>query len=215
MRRQMYQVNLHWHWYYCNNDIDKDKKITSAYAIGFKVGPLEFSFGTRLAGIRFIERYIDDANDATNTLRILQTMVRTDKHVHKFIIENGGMETMVKAMKRYNKESDGVAASGSGLIEAVCGCSSETDKKLMECGAIRMLVEAMKQWPDDEEVQAQAAQALNRLAAGKFCVIHKKIIDAEARTRHQHDVRVQQPTTQAIMSLLSQIPTLRTEYASH
>jgi hypothetical protein len=170
-----------------------------------------FSFGTRLAGMRFVERYIDDANDAMNTLRILQTMVRTDKHIHKFIVENGGIETMVKAMKRYNEESDGVAASGSGLIEAVCGRSSETDKRLMECGAIRVLVEAMKQWPDNEEVQAQAARALNRLAAGKSCAIQKKIIDvgglvalAEARTRHQHDARVEKPATNAIILLIYQ-----------
>lgn len=172
---------------------------------------LVFSFGTRLAGIRFVERYIDDPNDATNTLRILQTMVSTDHHIHKFIVENGGIETVVKAMKRYSEENDGVAASGSGLIESICGCSYATDEKLMECGAIRVLVEAMRHWPDNEEVQAHASQALNKLASNRSSVIQKKIIDvgglvalAEARTRHQHDSRVEKPATNAIILLIYQ-----------
>jgi len=71
---------------------------------------LLFSFGARLAGVRFVERYIDDPNDATNALRILQTMVKTDKHMHKFVVELGGIETTVKAMKTYSQEHDGVAA---------------------------------------------------------------------------------------------------------
>jgi hypothetical protein len=71
---------------------------------------LLFSFGARLAGVRFVERYIDDPHDATNALRILQTMVKTDKHMHKFVVELGGIETTVKAMKTYSQEHDGVAA---------------------------------------------------------------------------------------------------------
>jgi hypothetical protein len=82
---------------------------------------LLLSFGARLAGVRFVERYIDDPNDATNALRILQTMVKTDKHMHKFVVELGGIETTVKAMKRYSQEHDGVAASGSGLVSSMCG----------------------------------------------------------------------------------------------
>lgn len=143
---------------------------------------LAFSFGARLAGVRFVERYIDDTNDATNALRILQTMIKTDKHIHKFVVELGGIEATVKAMKRYSEAYDGVAASGTGLISSICGFDASTDHKLMNCGAIRILVEAMTFWPDNEEVQAHASEALNRLAEanqnqGQCSDIKKKIID--------------------------------------
>lgn len=95
---------------------------------------LAFSFGARLAGVRFVERYIDDPDDATNALRILQTMVKTDSHIHKFVIELGGIETTIKAMKRYFKDNEGVAASGAGLISLICGYNTKTDQKLMNCG---------------------------------------------------------------------------------
>lgn len=172
---------------------------------------LAFSFGARLAGVRFIERYIDDPNDATNALTILQTMVKTDKHIHKFVVELGGVETTVKAMKRYSEGHDGVASSGSGLISAICGCSSSTDHKLMDCGAIRALVRAMKFHPNNEEVQAHASEALYRLAKSEERDIQKKIIDvgglialAQARTNHQHDARVNEPATNAIILLVTQ-----------
>lgn len=173
---------------------------------------LAFSFGARLAGVGFVERYIDDPHDATNALRILQTMVKTDKHIHKFVVELGGIETTVKAMKRYSEAFDGVAASGSGLICAICGFDTSTDHKLMNCGAIRVLVEAMEFWPNNEEVQAYASEALNRLAAAnQGSDIQKKIIDvgglvalAKARTKHQHDARVNSPATSAILLLVTQ-----------
>ena len=82
---------------------------------------LAFIFGARLAGVRFVERYIDDPDDATNALRILQTMVKTDKKIHKLVVELGGIETTIKAMKRYDADNEGVAVSGVGLIQAVCG----------------------------------------------------------------------------------------------
>ena len=172
---------------------------------------LLFSFGARLAGVRFVERYIDDPNDATNALRIIQTMVKTDKHMHKFVVELGGIETTVKAMKRYSQDHDGVAASGSGLVSAICGYDASTDRKLMDCGAIRALVQAMEHWPDNEEVQAYASEALNRLASNKSRDIRKKIIDvgglvalAQAKTKHQHDARVNSQAANAIILLVSQ-----------
>jgi hypothetical protein len=161
--------------------------------------------------VRFVERYIDDPNDATNALRILQTMVMADKHMHKFVVEMGGIETTVKAMKRYSQEHDGVAASGSGLISAICGYDATTDHKIMDCGAIRVLVQAMEYWPDNEEVQAYASDALNRLALNKVRDVQKKIIDvgglvalAQARTKHQHDARVNSLAAKAIILLVSQ-----------
>lgn len=171
---------------------------------------LAFSFGARLAGVRFVERYIDDPDDATNALRILQTMVKTDSHIHKFVIELGGIETTIKAMKRYFKDNEGVAASGAGLISLICGYNTKTDHKLMNCGAIRVLVQAMEFWPDNEEVQAYASEALNHLASSEVSDIRKKIIDvgglvalARARTKHQHDARVNKPATKAIILLVT------------
>lgn len=40
-----------------------------------------------------IERYIDDPDDATNALRILQAMVGIDRHIQKLFVELGGIET--------------------------------------------------------------------------------------------------------------------------
>jgi len=171
---------------------------------------IAFSFGARLAGVKFVERYIEDPNDATNALRILQTMVVTDHHIHKIVVELGGIETIVKTMKRFAQECDGVAASGSGLISSICGQDVVTDHKLMNCGAIRVLVEAMTCWPDNEEVQAHSSEALRRLAANQSSGIQKKIVDvgglvalAQARTKHQHDARVNSPATNAIILLVT------------
>ena len=66
----------------------------------------------------------------------------------------------------------------------------------------------MRQWPENEEVQAHASRALNRLASNNSSTIKRKVIDvgglvalAEARTKHQHDVRVNEPATNAILLL--------------
>ena len=81
----------------------------------------------------------------------------------------------------------------------------------MDCGAIRALVQAMEYWPDNEEVQAYASEALNRLASNKSRDIRKKIIDvgglvalAQAKTKHQHDARVNSQAANAIILLVSQ-----------
>lgn len=143
--------------------------------------------------MQFVERYIDDPDDATNALRILQTMVKTDKKIHKLVVELGGIETTSKAMKRYDGDNEGVAASEVGLIQVVCGYNIATDRKLMNCGAIRVVVQAMRRWPKNEEVQASASKALNILASNKDMAIQKKIIDvgglvtlAEACTMHHY-----------------------------
>ena len=172
---------------------------------------LAFTFGARLAGVRFVERYIDDPDDATNALRILQTMVKTDKKIHRLVVELGGIETTIKAMKRYDEDNEGVASSGVGLIQAVCGYNIDTDRKLMNCGAIRAVVQAMRRWPNNEEVQASASKALDILASNSDMAIQKKIVDvgglvtlAEARTIHQNDTRVTRPATHAILLLVTE-----------
>lgn len=143
--------------------------------------------------MQFVERYIDDPDDATNALRILQTMVKTDKKIHILVVELGGIETTSNAMKRYDEDNEGVAASEVGLIQVVCGYNIATDRKLMNCGAIRVVVQAMRRWPKNEEVQASASKALNILASNKDMAIQKKIIDvgglvtlAEACTMHHY-----------------------------
>lgn len=171
---------------------------------------IAITFGARLSALRLVERYIDDSNDATNTLRILQKMILTDEHIRKFVTEVGGIETTIKAMRKYSEESEGVAASGSGLLQALCGYSDGIDRKIMECGGISVLIYAMKHWPENEEVQANACLALSLLASSEDISIRKKIVDvgglvalAEARTKHQHDVRVSSPAGHAIIRLVA------------
>ena len=169
------------------------------------------TFGARLAGLRLVERYIDDPTDAMNTLRILQTMVQTDGHIRKLIAEIGGIEITVKAMRKHADDSEGVAANGSGLLRAVCEYNDGmNDRKIMEHGGISVLVNAMKHWPENEEVQANACMALDLLAANCDIAIRKKIIDvgglvilAEARTKHQHDIRISVPAAHAIIELVA------------
>ena len=109
-------------------------------------------FGGHLASLRVVERYIDDPHDATNTLRILQTMTCTDDHIRKIIADVGGIETAVKAMKRFSEENEGVAASGCGLLQNICGHDKKSDLRVLECGGISAIVRAMKSWPENEIV---------------------------------------------------------------
>ena len=90
---------------------------------------LAFTFGAHLAGVKFVERYFDDPDDATNALQILQTMVGTDNHIRKLLIELGGLEITVKAMKRYGDDCEGVAVNGVGLIQAIVGIAMRQTKR--------------------------------------------------------------------------------------
>jgi len=65
-----------------------------------------------------VERYIDDPEDALNS-SILETMSYTDKHILKIIGDMGGIETAVKALKKYLDDTEGIAWHGYGLISNV------------------------------------------------------------------------------------------------
>jgi hypothetical protein len=187
------------------------KKVSVRHFQAISKWKLAFTFGAHLAGLRFVERYFEEPNDAMNALCILQTMVKTDRHIHKLVVELGGIETSVKVIKKFGDRNEGVAVSGVGLIQAICGYNNATDQKLLECGAIRVIVQVTRHWPENEVLQANACKALDRLASNKDVSIQKKIIDvgglvalAEARTRHQNDERVYKPATHAILLLVSQ-----------
>jgi len=137
-------------------------------------------FGGNLATLRLVERYIDDPGDAMNTLSILQTMTAADDHILHGIAEMGGIETTVKALKRFGEDNEGVAASGCGLLKNFCiigrnGDRTDSDddnsnktmlthRRVMECGGITTLVQVMRHWPDSEQVQANSCAALEQLA---------------------------------------------------
>jgi len=172
---------------------------------------MALKFGGNLFALRFVERYIDDPADAMNTLSILETMTYTDKHILKVVAEMGGIETAVKALKKYSEESEGVAWKGCGLLRNVCGYNADFDEKVLECGGITALVQAMTHWPDNEQVQTFACTALDRLASSSDEAVRKKIIDvgglvalAQARTKHQNDVRVRLPADHALIELVQQ-----------
>lgn len=173
--------------------------------------PMVLTFGGHMAALRFVERYIDDAADATNTLGILETMTCTDKHILKVVVEAGGIETAIKALKKHSEECEGVACNGCGLLRNICGFSYEYDHKVLECGGINALVQAMRHWPDNEQVQTNASTALDRLASSTDVAIQMKIIDvgglialAQARTKHQNDDRVRFPANHALVELVQQ-----------
>ena len=170
---------------------------------------IAMKFGGHLAVLRFIERYIEDSEDATNTLSILQTMTCTDEHMTDIAAKVGCIEITVKALKRFSEKSETVACSGCGLLMNISGRSLEIDKRIMENGGITVLVQAMQNWPQNELVQTYACTALDRLADSQSSSIIKKIIDvgglvalAEARTRHQHDARVVRPASHALVELV-------------
>ena len=112
-------------------------------------------------------------------------------------------------MKKNAMDYENVASSGCGFLMNVSGYTNETDEKLMNSGAITVLVQAMKAWPDDERLQCSARSALVVLASSPNDAIKKKIIDvgglvalAEARTKHQNDVRVKMPASHAPSKLV-------------
>jgi len=186
--------------------------IVSCYRFAFtrwSMLSIAMKFGGHLAVLRFIERYIEDSEDATNTLSILQTMTCTDEHMTDIAAKVGCIEITVKALKRFSEKSETVACSGCGLLMNISGRSLAIDKRIMESGGINVLVQAMQQWPQNELVQTYACTALDRLADSPSSAIIMKIIDvgglvalAEARTRHQHDARVVRPAAHALVELV-------------
>jgi Armadillo/beta-catenin-like repeat len=167
------------------------------------------TFGGKLGALRLVERYIDDPDSAMNALSILQTMTNTDDYVRTAVAEMGGIETTVKALKKYSDENEGVASSGCGLLMNFCTTNDKARQRVLKCGGITTLVKAMRQWPDSEHVQAHACTALAYLASSPEAAIRKKIIDvgglvalAEARTKHQHDDRVRLPAEGGLLALV-------------
>jgi hypothetical protein len=172
---------------------------------------MALKFGGHLAALRFVERYIDDPADATNTMRILETMTCSDQHILKAVVEMGGIETSIKALKKFTEESESVASNGCGLLCNFCGYSAEYNRRVLECGGITAIVQAMKQWPENEQVQIHASTALDRLASDGDSAVRMKIVDvgglitlAQARTTHQNDMRVSLPTNHALVQLVQQ-----------
>jgi hypothetical protein len=168
-----------------------------------------FRFGGHMATLKFMDQYIGEPETAVDTLIILQTMATTDDHVRRLIVEMGGIETTVKALKQYSEDYDGVARGGCGVLMSVCGVDAVGDV-IQGCGGIAAIVQAMKFWPDDERVQSYACAALHQLATGPNDTMRKKIIDvgglvaiAEARTKHQNDSSVRTPAENALVTLLS------------
>jgi hypothetical protein len=171
-------------------------------------------FGSQSAILRIIDRYIDDGDDAMNTLSILQTMTRSDEQMTDIVAQMGGIELAVKALKRFSEVHEGVACSGCGMVTNLCGHKKkQIDQKILDTGCIAVLVRAMQQWPQNELVQIYSCTALNYLATSSIEAIPIKIIDvgglvalAEARTKHQHDSRIALPANQAIVELVQSRP---------
>ena len=60
----------------------------------------------------------------------------------------------------------------------------------------------MKAWPNDEQTQCFACNALAKIASSQNVAIKKKIVDVEARTKHQNDIRVKKPAAYALVELV-------------
>jgi hypothetical protein len=73
--------------------------------------------------LRFMNRYIDNPDDAIDTLTILRTMTDTDENIRQLIGQMGGIEMAVKAMKNFSLDHEGVATSGCGLLMNFCSSS--------------------------------------------------------------------------------------------
>lgn len=138
-------------------------------------------------------------------------MTGTDGRILQMVSEMGGIESTVKALKKHSEDYEEVASSGCGLLMNICGYSDLADAALLECGGITAIVQAMRYWPDNERLQCYACTALDRLATTPNKDIHKKIIDvgglltlAEARSKHQNDVRVKLPASHAIVALVQE-----------
>jgi hypothetical protein len=134
-------------------------------------------FGSQPAILRIIDCYIDDGEDAMNTLSILQTMTRSDEQMTDIVAQMGGIELAVKALKRFSEVHEGVACSGCGMVTNLCGHNKQIDQKILDTGCIAVLFRAMQQWPQNEMVQIYSCTALNYLATSSIKAIPIKIID--------------------------------------
>jgi hypothetical protein len=166
-------------------------------------------FGGHMAALKIMERHTDDPGDAADFLTILQTMTCNEMDLSYLVKELGGIDITVSTMKKFATDYEGVACSGCGLLMNICGYSDETDEKVMYSGGISVLVNAMRAWPEDERTQCFACTALAKLAGSPNQTIKKKIIDAgglialaEARTKHQNDIRVRKPAAHALTELV-------------
>jgi len=162
-----------------------------------------------MAVMRFMDQYLDDPKDAVDTLSILHTMTASDEHIRQLFGEMGGIEMAVKALHKYSEEDADVALHGCGLLMNLCGCSESNDAAILRCGGITALVKAMRDWPHHEQVQCHGCIALDRLASSDDVDISRKIIDvgglvalAEARTKHQNDIRVRPAAAHALVQLV-------------
>jgi hypothetical protein len=165
-------------------------------------------FGGHLAALKFMDQYICEPETAVETLTILQTMAASDEHIQRLIVELGGIETTVKALKKHSEDYEEVAREGCGVLMNVCRVDN-VGQAIVECGGITAIVQAMQFWPNDERVQSYACKAFDQLATLPNGSIRKKIIDtgglvaiAEARTKHQNDISVRLPAEHALIALL-------------